>query len=587
VPTPVLAAPRRRPRAAALFAVVRLTVAAALAACGADSPSAPAEPRPATVGATDGGTAAACAGTPATLASGQALVLAAGTGVCVGGGDAGAEYAIVAFNGAASARTRAQLAVTGSGIQTVTAALAAVVADGAGFGAAAGGISASRAPSRALDTRLRALAARDLSPRVGGARSWYASRTTTGARRSLIPAAARVGDLVTLNVNADDACASPRLRGARVAAVSNKAVVVADTLNPAGGFTDAEYLALATTFDTLIAPVEDAAFGAPTDVDGNGRVVLFVTSTVNELTPANAGWYVGGFFWARDLFPATGAEACAGSNAGELFYLLAADPRGTINDNAWSKDEVTDVVTAIVAHEYQHLINASRRLYVTGAADFEELWLDEGLSHVAEELVFYRAAGLAPRQNLGATAIRRSAAAVNAFNAFAIENFGRVDEFLRAPSSNSPYAADDSLATRGATWSFLRWAADHQGAADGAVWSRLVNASTAGMANLRGVFGSDLTPVVRDWATALLLDDVAGADARHQDLSWGYRSLFGALSSSYPLAASSLADGVAQAVSVVGGGAAYLRFGVAAGRTGGVSWAALPADVQLTLVRTR
>ena len=47
--------------------------------------------------------------------------------------------------------------------------------------------------------------------------------------------------------------------------------------------------------------------------------------------------------------------------------------------------------------------------------------------------------------------------ALRAFNEHAISNFDRLGEFLRAPSSNSPYADNDSLGTRGATWSFLRW----------------------------------------------------------------------------------------------------------------------------------
>ena len=48
---------------------------------------------------------------------------------------------------------------------------------------------------------------------------------------------------------------------ARVAAVSTTAIVVADTANPTGGFTDAEYLSFATVFDTLIGPLDIQNFG--------------------------------------------------------------------------------------------------------------------------------------------------------------------------------------------------------------------------------------------------------------------------------------------------------------------------------------
>ena len=86
---------------------------------------------------------------------------------------------------------------------------------------------------------------------------------------------------------------------------------------------------------------------------------------------------------------------------------------------------------ATLGHEYQHLINASRRMYVnTAATDFEETWLDEGLSHVAEELLFYARTGLKPRANIDATLLRTSSAYVDAFNNEAISNFSRLGEYL-------------------------------------------------------------------------------------------------------------------------------------------------------------
>jgi len=73
----------------------------------------------------------------------------------------------------------------------------------------------------------------------------------------------------------------------RVVAKSARAIVVADTGNPAGGFTDADYRGIAATFDTLVYPVDVRHFGEPTDLDNNGRSIIFYTRAVNELTPAN------------------------------------------------------------------------------------------------------------------------------------------------------------------------------------------------------------------------------------------------------------------------------------------------------------
>ena len=177
---------------------------------------------------------------------------------------------------------------------------------------------------------------------------------------------------------------------------------------------------------------------------------------------------------------------------------------------------------------------------------------------------------------------------MDAFNEDAISNFSRLESYLGAPSSNSPFADNDDLATRGATWSFLRYAADHTGSDDGTTWYQLVNSTTTGVANLQRVFGTDLTALARDWATSVFADDVASTDARYQQPSWNLRSIFAALESTgaYPL--STVALGASpMTMSVDGGSAAYLRFAVSAGQTATVQFSTLPSNVQLTLVRTR
>ena len=241
----------------------------------------------------------------------------------------------------------------------------------------------------------------------------------------------------------------------------------------------------------MIDPLDRAAFGDPSDIDGNSRIVLFFTKAVNDLTPTTSTSYIGGFFHGRDLFPTKETAdfaACASSNVGEMFYVMVPDPK---RGGPFAKANVASEVLGTLAHEYQHLINASRRMFVnTTATDFEETWLNEGLSHIAEELLFYRVSGLKPRGDIDASSIRASATYVNAFNDYESDNFGRYREFLLSPSKFSVYSDNDSLETRGATWAFLRDAADRKAASDGDTWFRLVNSTTTGMANLRAVFGN-------------------------------------------------------------------------------------------------
>jgi len=542
-----------------------------------------------------------CSTAVTSLSPGQVLTGLGATSLCVAGGTSGGEFALVPFNTALDGSAGTSFTVQASGV-TATAVASRLPTEGT-FNVLAGASRTSAtlsslALTRALDAKLRASEARDLTARIAGARAWMRSRQRTtsgsvpGLSLSVVPSTAQVGQFVTLNANTESACSSPDLRTGRVAAVSKKAIIVADTSNPASGYTDADYASMASTFDNLVDPTDTKAFGSPTDIDGNGHVVLFFTRAVNELTPAKSTSYVAGFFYARDLFPSTPSpdfDACAGSNGGEMFYLLVPDPNGVVNGNKFTKDNVTRVVIATLGHEYQHLINASRRMYVnTDATDFEVTWLDEGLSHVAEELVFYAETGLAPRANIDATTLRSSSAYVDAFNEDAISNFSRLESYLGAPSSNSPFADNDDLATRGATWSFLRYAADHTGSDDGTTWYQLVNSTTTGVANLQRVFGTDLTALARDWATSVFADDVASTDARYQQPSWNLRSIFAALESTgaYPL--STVALGASpMTMSVDGGSAAYLRFAVSAGQTATVQVSTLPSNVQLTLVRTR
>jgi hypothetical protein len=278
----------------------------------------------------------------------------------------------------------------------------------------------------------------------------------TGGVGGSTAGAPAVGTVLRLNtyINPSDPCDSVRsgFRGGRVAAVGARSIIVADTANPAGGFTSADYASFAATFDTLVYPVGVRHFGEPTDLDRNGRVIVFFTAAVNALTPRNVDYIVGGYFSARDLFPRGGRDACVGSNDGELFYMLAPDPSGAVNGNARSRDYVLRTSMGVLAHEFQHLISASRRLYVVQTANFQDrVWLDEGLSHIAEELTYYRASGLGPMRRLTLDSVRRTTPRLNALNNYNLSNLGRLTSYLAAPEDNSPYAPDDSLATRGAT----------------------------------------------------------------------------------------------------------------------------------------
>jgi hypothetical protein len=378
----------------------------------------------------------------------------------------------------------------------------------------------------------------------------------------------------TFNVNSQSNCDAPTYHGARLVATSAHALIYEDLTNPTGGFTDAEYQSIIGELENTVYPTDTQNFGTPTDNDGNGKFIVLYTRAVNDLTPVGASFLYGGFFHPRDMFPKKaqpGFDACLGSNAGEMFYMLVPDPTGVSNGHIRTKAYVRGSTVGTIAHEFQHLINTSRRLYVNDATDFyEEVWLDEALAHVAEELNFYTASGLAPRQNLGQAEILANDTRRNAFNEFQLENFGRFDEYLQAPSQNAPYADDDELATRGAGWSFLRYAADRRGGPDQSFWFAVVNSKISGLANLQAVLGTDPVLWVRDWAVANYTDDAVPVSAVFTHPSWKFRDMYqNAAFGGFHLQVLTLGNGTTT-TSIKAGTAAYYKFGVAAGQTGDV-----------------
>ena len=536
---------------------------------------------------------------PLTLAVGEVRPAISGGCVYVSASSAG-EYALVPFNGDFVYDNVQSVAFTTSGASTVTTPLQSRTL--------APSPSANSAPlyepATGFELSLRESERRVLTSLIPAARAWYKSRSVSGAagtglRPSFSTTAATpaVGDTISLNTNTGGslaaACTTATMRRGRVVAVTNTGIVVDDINNPTGGYTDAEYLTIGQQFDSVFK-MDTTAFGAPSDIDGNSRAILFFTRAVNELTPAASQSVVGGFFYGRDLFPRQDSpqlDGCPSSNVAEMFYLLVPDPNGVVNSNVRTKTFVSRLTVSTTAHEFQHVINASRRLYVnTAATEFEVVWLNEGLSHVAEELLFYQqSASLTPRMDIDSTRFIGNQKNIDAYNFDQQSNFSRFRSYLLKPAINSPYAPNDSLATRGATWSFLRYAADHRGTSDGDTWRKLVNSTTSGIANLQNVFGSGLPAIFRDWAVANVADDVPGVVAEWQHPSWNFRSVYTFIPSikSYPLTTVTVGDGSPLTVSLKGGSAAYVRFTVASGQLGQVKWDTQASNVVMSIVRLK
>ncbi|HKJ93603.1 MAG TPA: hypothetical protein VJ957_10555 [Longimicrobiales bacterium] len=533
------------------------------------------------------------------MSAGQVLSLGGAGGVCLADAGGAGDYVIVPF-----------MATTPAS-DTVAGAKTAVDILAGGIGASSGGLPDraplapggpplfdlsgqpfARQPDEAFDVALRRREIRDLTGKIHPAGPGGGSGMRTMATSpSAVPS---VGDLVSYNTAAACSSSAEDIRTGRVRAVSQYAIIVEDTTDPAPGLSQSDVNYFAATMDTLVYPVDTGAFGTPSDIDSNGgRTIIFFTSSVNERTPANSQYYIGGFFWAGDLFPhqsTSRLSACPGSNEAEIFYALAPDPNGVINGNVFNVDFVRRVTVSTLGHEFQHLINASRRLFVNNANVFEDVWLNEGLSHIAEELLFYAAAHLQPGLNLTLDTLRSSDAIRVPANEFVVNDLSRYISFLERPDTASVMGIDN-LAMRGAIWSFLRYAADRSGSAT--FFYDLDNSTTAGVANLRNVIGSDPLQWMRDWAVSIYADDaVPGVDPVYTQPSWNFRSVLPALTndSTFPLRVHALSAGSTLSFDLLPGGTAFSSFSLDAGHRGVIDLstdAAARKSLRGSLIRIR
>lgn len=497
------------------------------------------------------------------IAPGEVRVFAGEEAVrlCLPGGTApGADYTLVTFNQGSTAASTLPVEIRSAGVRTP-------------FGPSPALLTEPRPvtirPDQRFHDRLRTDVSRRLEPRLAAG---LAPGAITAPTHQLA-----LNQTVSYNVEtaSSDGCSNPVMRGGRVRAISNRAIIVADTLNPAGGYSTQDYERFAAQFDEDVWPLVTSNFGEPSDIDGNGRVVIFFTSAVNQLAGnAGSGSYIGGFFFNRDLFPKTGSGACAGSNATEMFYMLVPDPAGTVGP-ARSYDFVNRSTATVLVHEFQHLVNDSRRLHLTKAPVWEDTWLNEGLSHIAEELMFYRRSGLRPGSNIAADDLSTPARR-DAFRIYQLDNIDRLTSFLQVPATTSAMGPD-LLATRGASWAFLRYAADRRGGVDQTgFWLALVkDARLAGVDNLRAATNADPLAWMTDWAIALYVDDTSlGAEGRYRIPSWDFRRLYPGLGSAgvgtinrpYPLSVTQLFAQEPRVYQLQGGSAGYSRFGVNAGQ---------------------
>ncbi len=386
-----------------------------------------------------------------------------------------------------------------------------------------------------------------------------------------------VGVKDTFQVCGTTTCSSFKTVIATAKYVGPKGAIFLDDVVPAGGFTQADIDTLGILFDGGVAgtapnmyQIDTTAFGRESDIDANGKVIFLLTDAVNDLSGScTGGSIILGFFYGGDLLPRSGGNP--GSNEAEVFYGLVPNTTGGC---AVSLNFVKQQIAPVFIHEFQHMISYNQHVLVRPGVSGEEVWLNEGLSHFAEELGG-RLLGDGPGQGLASTRLVQ----------FMIPNLLNANDYLLDPEAHFLITPDNSTGTlqeRGANWLFVRWLADHY-ATDTlgtSLTRQLVGTSQLGSANVQAATGATMGTMVPLWQMANYLDNLPAftpADEKLQYPSWDFRYIYDTLNAQrpdlvsrpYPLRPDSTTTGVYSRTGTLRGGSGrHLRILQSAGASG-------------------
>lgn len=250
-----------------------------------------------------------------------------------------------------------------------------------------------------------------------------------------------------------------------------------DTATTPENLTHDEAVALGRAFDERIYENNRATFGEESDINGDGKVVILMSPAVNRLTDpgtAPTQGFIAGYFLQNDLLPHL--VPAGATNAMEIFYTVVPDPTGQYG-NVFTKDKVLPVIEGVLSHEFLHMILFNYRALIYGqaisGAYLEELWLEEGLAHIAEDV-----------------------------NGYVSSNIARAKLFLADPGNVTLIYGGDSLEERGASFLFLRLIGDRFGSS---IFRTLVQSKKTGVSNIEAATGEFFLELFADWSAALYL----------------------------------------------------------------------------------
>ncbi|MBF0105010.1 MAG: hypothetical protein HQM16_06745 [Deltaproteobacteria bacterium] len=193
---------------------------------------------------------------------------------------------------------------------------------------------------------------------------------------------------------------------------------------------DENLTTLALDFENIIGKERDL-FGTESDINGDGRFAVVFTQEVNNLG-TEMGGIVTGYFYAMDLFDASKYPS---SNEMEVIFTFVPDPSGEYGSPLSESFAVKNIIKGVLPHEFQHMINFNQHYFVN-EGETEQGWLNEALSHLAEDLYTLNDD--------------------NMIEGFGLENPARVASFF-SNISELCFTCGTSLSERGGAYLFVKY----------------------------------------------------------------------------------------------------------------------------------
>lgn len=276
---------------------------------------------------------------------------------------------------------------------------------------------------------------------------------------------------------------------AKAAYVGEHCYVFVDDKLDAGALA-AKIQLMGQAFDTQIFPTNSRLFGSPvaSGVNGDARITLLVSPAVGNYGEDTTI----GYFTVRDLFKPEDDPS--------LPLLKRSNQRLMLYMSSYvvSRGQAPDYLGTI-AHEFEHLINASQRLFATGAKNTEDVWLDEGLAMYAMEANGYGLGGS------GGVVYSHVAAYQASPERYSLTNW-------KLNPDESAY---------GAVYLYTTYLVDRFGED---ILKQLITSPAVGVANVQGVLGTHDTSfeqVFEEWTAANMFDHTGVSD----DPRFNYKSI--------------------------------------------------------------